>query len=621
MAYDIKFLRGSQATYKGLAAPDEKTFYYTTETVEDKTIKRLYLGTIELSNSEAETDIDSLKERLNIAEANIGSTTTLSESLKAAITRIDGDEETTGSIKKAIKDALALLNGTATIATKSGKAVTIKAGVAQTDGKIANDTNADITLADVASTGKAEDVTADAAEVGEEGSKKTIIPAGSVQSALQKVAELIEANSEAGEVSVVEGGESGSTLKSYTFYQGEQVEANKITKIDIPKDFLVKSGEVVVDPEGQPAGTYLKLVLNVKDGTAVEDSTIYINVGSLIEYVTGGDTAEVKVAVSDNHVVTATIEKIAASKIVYKAATDDDAEITVKGALDTLNGADTVEGSVAKAIKDKTGDLANLETTEKGTLVGAINEVRNSATGVTAVETPAEGEGADGQIKVTKKAANGDETVTYATPKNLKTVATTGKAEDVAFEKDATSEIAATDVNAAILELEDDYKAAIEALDGSAVIATEANGVVTIKAGVKEDDGKIAQGTGADIVLDKVATTGAAEDVDYDNTTSGLTATDVQGAIDEVAGNIGDMDGTATIASKSGNIVTIKGGIEQTDGEIANDSSADIVLDDVAVTGKAADLDLEADATSGLTAGSVQAFAEAVTTQLTWGTF
>ena len=73
--------------------------------------------------------------------------------------------------------------------------------------------------------------------------------------------------------------------------------------INIPKDMVVQSGSVVTDPEGQPAGTYIKLVLqNVAD-------PLYINVGSLIEYVTSGSQTGdmVVVAVSDDHKVTATI--------------------------------------------------------------------------------------------------------------------------------------------------------------------------------------------------------------------------------------------------------------------------------------------------------------------------
>ena len=54
---------------------------------------------------------------------------------------------------------------------------------------------------------------------------------------------------------------------------------------------------------------------------------------------------------------------------------------------------------------------------------------------------------------------------------------------------------------------------AIAALDGSATIASESNGVVTLKAGVTEADGVISNASGSDITLAKVATTGSADDV------------------------------------------------------------------------------------------------------------
>ena len=59
-----------------------------------------------------------------------------------------------------------------------------------------------------------------------------------------------------------------------------------------------------------------------------------------------------------------------------------------------------------------------------------------------------------------------------------------------------------------------DYLAAeVAKLDGSAVIASNVDGVVTIKTGVSEVDGKIANDAGSDIVLKKVATTGKAADI------------------------------------------------------------------------------------------------------------
>ena len=79
--------------------------------------------------------------------------------------------------------------------------------------------------------------------------------------------------------------------------------ANVGAAINIPKDMVVQSGSVVENPAGQPAGTYIELVLqNVAD-------PLYINVGSLIEYVTSGSQAGdmIVVTVSDDHKVTATI--------------------------------------------------------------------------------------------------------------------------------------------------------------------------------------------------------------------------------------------------------------------------------------------------------------------------
>lgn len=80
---------------------------------------------------------------------------------------------------------------------------------------------------------------------------------------------------------------------------------NEGVSINIPKDMVVQSGTVVTNPEGQTAGTYLKLVL----ANATNDE-IFIPVDSLIEYVTSGSATGdmVVVAVDDTtHKVTATI--------------------------------------------------------------------------------------------------------------------------------------------------------------------------------------------------------------------------------------------------------------------------------------------------------------------------
>lgn len=80
--------------------------------------------------------------------------------------------------------------------------------------------------------------------------------------------------------------------------------ANVGAAINIPKDMVVQSGTVVTDPEGQPAGTYIKLVL-----ANAENSELYIPVDTLIEYVTSGSQTGdmIVINVSDDHKVTATI--------------------------------------------------------------------------------------------------------------------------------------------------------------------------------------------------------------------------------------------------------------------------------------------------------------------------
>ena len=74
--------------------------------------------------------------------------------------------------------------------------------------------------------------------------------------------------------------------------------------INIPKDMVVSSGSVEVNPAGKSEGTYLVLTL----ANATSDK-IYISVDDLIEYVTGGTATDgiITTSVSDDFVLTATI--------------------------------------------------------------------------------------------------------------------------------------------------------------------------------------------------------------------------------------------------------------------------------------------------------------------------
>lgn len=79
---------------------------------------------------------------------------------------------------------------------------------------------------------------------------------------------------------------------------------------------------------------------------------------------------------------------------------------------------------------------------------------------------------------------------------------------------------------------------AVDALDVTEfALATMSSGSIISIAGIKEDNGQIAKGVNAanNITFAKVAATGSAADVNYDPTVSGLTASDVKSALDEVA--------------------------------------------------------------------------------------
>ena len=75
----------------------------------------------------------------------------------------------------------------------------------------------------------------------------------------------------------------------------------------------------------------------------------------------------------------------------------------------------------------------------------------------------------------------------------------------------------------------------VAALDGSATIASKSGDVVTLKAGLTEVDGVVSNNSGTDIVLEEVATTGAAADVSIADTGNKITATTVEGALAELA--------------------------------------------------------------------------------------
>lgn len=266
--------------------------------------------------------------------------------LKGQINILNGADTDSRSVAGKIKAAVEGLDvNEFALASVSGGIVTIK-GIKEEDGKIAAGTTSanNVTLAKVATTGASGDVSYDNTVSG--------LTAANVKAAIDELQGNIEDIGEAGELTIVdEATPTTGYLKTYSFYQGDStVAANLKGKIDIPKDFLVKSGSVVVNPAGQPAGTYIALVINVKSGTA-EDETIYINVADLVDAYTAKQNAdEVQIVISDNNVISAAIVDVAATKVTYKEAGSGTARESVGAALTRLDAGAEVTNSVSNKI-------------------------------------------------------------------------------------------------------------------------------------------------------------------------------------------------------------------------------------------------------------------------------
>ena len=175
---------------------------------------------------------------------------------------------------------------------------------------------------------------------------------------------------------------------------------NEGVAINIPKDLVVSSGSVVEletgkipedAPEGTTAGTYIKLVL------ANSAKPLYINVGSLIEYVTGGssetDAIQINVS-SDTHKVTASVKKGSLTKemlaadvvaslgkadsaVQAVAAGDTNGTIKVDGTEVAITGLQDAAYATVKSINDTAQGYVN---TAKAALEGATTDTDESAT-------------------------------------------------------------------------------------------------------------------------------------------------------------------------------------------------------------------------------------------------
>lgn len=241
---------------------------------------------------------------------------------------------------------------------------------------------------------------------------------------------------------------------------------NEGVAINVPKDLVVSSGSVVeledgALPEGVTvAGTYIKLIL------ANSDKPIYINVGSLIEYVTGGsgenDAIQINVA-ADTHKVTASVKAGSLTKTMLDS-----------GVQGSLNKADS---AVQTVVTGETNGTIKVDDTEVA--VAGLQDAAFAT--IESINTTAQGYVNTAKTALEGTATDTDESVTIAGAKKYadKVAAATGTAAGTALD-DKIKELKNTD----------------EAVANQFVTAVkEANGIVTVerKALVAADIPELAQ--------------------------------------------------------------------------------------------------------------------------------
>lgn len=189
-----------------------------------------------------------------------------------------------------------------------------------------------------------------------------------IVAAINELVEAISGAGTAGEVKL----ETDATGLIYTLKQGGKL----VGTINIPKDMVVQSGKVEVNPSGQPAGTYIHLVL-----ANAESSDIYINVGSLVDiYTPAAGAAQIQLiidsntreigavivaggvdatALAENAVTTVKIAdgNVTKVKLETSVQTTLDNVATIEGRVDDLEAAIGEGGSVETQITNKINAL------------------------------------------------------------------------------------------------------------------------------------------------------------------------------------------------------------------------------------------------------------------------
>ena len=286
-------------------------------------------GTGATEAGKVQTNLTKEENRAKEAEQALADRAT---SLEETVTKLDGADTVEGSVKAQIKSAKEELAVNIADAKKAG--TDAQSAVNTLSQTHTEDKNA-LVAKDTELQGEIDAVETDMGDVDTlSTTNKTVV------GAINEVLAAVGTGGTASVVTVTTDVTTDGALKSYTIKQGETT----VGVIDIPKDMVVEAGEVVTNPDGQPAGTYIKLVLaNVAE-------PLYINVGTLVDiYKAKENATQVQLAIDP------VTREISATIVAGSIGTTELAD----GAITTVKIADanvtlaklstSVQASLAKA--------------------------------------------------------------------------------------------------------------------------------------------------------------------------------------------------------------------------------------------------------------------------------
>lgn len=421
MALNVKFLKGTAAQYAA-ATKDANTFYYTTDD------GKVYLGTLELTTeANVKSDISALKTLTsdkdkgnqalyNAIQSMTGGQGSIAEQINNALKALIGDSQVTGGTDGEIDSTDGTING----AIKELKEA-IKANADDID-------NLETLVGNTTMTTTAQTVTG----------------------AINELNTAISNTATNAAVTISKDTTVSGVAARYTISQGGTALA---TTIDIPKDMVVESGEVVDLTEAQAqainsnyhAGQYIKLIIANKS-----NSELYIPANALVdEYTAAQNATQVQVAIN-NRVVSATIVagSITATELANNAV--ETAKIkdgaVIKAKLDsTLQDSINAADNALQASDIKIGS-AQGKISVKGTDV-AVNGLKSAAyTESSAYATAAQGVKADSAVQSVVEGANNGQIKVDGTAVNVHGLGTAAYTAATAY--DAAGSAATAESNA-----------------------------------------------------------------------------------------------------------------------------------------------------------------------------